>query len=56
VIAGFVDVGYGQIIVGDAEALLTELRSPSGRLDPPPPRRAPSPAGKRARPGRSDPA
>ena len=38
--AGFVDVGYGEIVVGDAEALLAELRSPSGRLAAPrtPPR------------------
>jgi hypothetical protein len=32
--AGLVDVGYGQIVVGDAEVLLAELRAPSGRLEP----------------------
>jgi len=33
--AGFVHVGYGEIVVGDAEALLAELRAPSGRLPAP---------------------
>jgi hypothetical protein len=42
--AGFVDVGYGEIVVGDAEALLAELRSPSGRLGTPRAKRPGSPA------------